>query len=245
MQNLVAIHQPNLFPWLGFFNKMAQCDTFVLLNHTANRPNDAIYTKRVTILNGKEEYWLTIPLLKPKGVEFVPINEMKINVSDKFGSKHLKTIEAIYKKAPFYNDVVPLISAFYNHPSELISERNIDFIKEVKEQLGFRCDIHISSDYNTTEASNELLIELTKLVGGNAYLYGGMAAGSTGYQENQKFLDNGIAPIPQQFVHPVYPQFNHKDGFVKGLSIIDCLMNIGFKETASLLSSNNNSQLAK
>src|SRR5205085_3184943 len=124
IQNIVAIHQPNFFPWLGFFNKMARADSFVLLDHTVNRPNDAIYTKRVTILNNNSEYWLTIPLLKPKGVEFVPINEMRINLGDKFAGKQLKTIELNYKKAPFFNDVFPLVTSFYDHPSELISERN-------------------------------------------------------------------------------------------------------------------------
>ena len=30
---IVAIHQPNFFPWLGYFNKMIMCDTFVVLDH--------------------------------------------------------------------------------------------------------------------------------------------------------------------------------------------------------------------
>ena len=29
---LVAIHQPNFFPWLGYLNKVARADTFVVLD---------------------------------------------------------------------------------------------------------------------------------------------------------------------------------------------------------------------
>ena len=30
---IVAIHQPHFLPWLGFLQRMAQADVFVLLDH--------------------------------------------------------------------------------------------------------------------------------------------------------------------------------------------------------------------
>ena len=33
---IIGIHQPNLFPWLGYFNKIHRSDEFVFLDHTIN-----------------------------------------------------------------------------------------------------------------------------------------------------------------------------------------------------------------
>jgi hypothetical protein len=35
-RTVVAIHQPNFLPWLGFFDKLARADVFVLLDRGAH-----------------------------------------------------------------------------------------------------------------------------------------------------------------------------------------------------------------
>jgi hypothetical protein len=34
---IVAVHQPNFLPWLGYFDKLARADTLVLLDNVAMR----------------------------------------------------------------------------------------------------------------------------------------------------------------------------------------------------------------
>ena len=63
------------------------------------------------------------------------------------------------------------------------------------------------------------------------YLCGG---GASGYQEDDLFKASGINLIYQNFSHPKYSQYN-QEKFVNGLSIIDCLMNIGLEETKKTL----------
>lgn len=55
----VASHQPQFLPWVGFWNKMAHADTFVLSSGIKFDPRD--YTHRTVITNS---VFLTLPITK-------------------------------------------------------------------------------------------------------------------------------------------------------------------------------------
>jgi hypothetical protein len=228
---LVSIHQPNLFPWLGFFNKISRSDFFVYLDHVENNSRDPLWTKRVKVLVNRKEFWLTIPIKNTKEQIFCPINKMMILSPARIAAQHLKTIEFNYKKAPFFNEVFPIILDFYNHKSDSISERNIIFAESICQKLHISTKRMISSTMGCKNKLNDLLIEIIQKAGGTDYLFGGLG---DKYQEPEKFASANIRLIPQGFVHPVYPQFNSAE-FVKGLSILDPLMNVGFDGVRRLI----------
>jgi hypothetical protein len=228
---IVGIHQPNLFPWLGFFNKIYRSDVFVYLDHVENNPRSAIYTKRVKIIANKQEHWLTCGIKSEGEAIFYPINKMKIDNPSRLRDKHIKTIELNYRKSPFYNEVFPLINQFYNHESDLICDRNIAFIESVCDKLYIRSKREMSSKMDIRSSSNQMLIDIINNVKGTLYMPGG---GASEYQQDEMFVKNGIGIQPQNFSHPSYPQFNSPT-FVPGLSVVDALMNIGFKETEKLV----------
>lgn len=58
----VAIHQPEHFPYMGFFQKMQNCDVFVILDNVKFKKND-FQNRNKILLNGKEE-WITVPVEK-------------------------------------------------------------------------------------------------------------------------------------------------------------------------------------
>ncbi len=227
----VAIHQPNFFPWLGFFHKIYSCDKFVFLNHVENNPRTAIYTKRVKILVNKQEHWLTVGLKSEPHIVFMPINQMRIDNPERLKDKQLKTLEITYKKAPHYTSTFPIIEKFYNHPSPFIAERNIACIDEICTLLSIKTKKINSDNLNLKSASNQLLIDIIKQLQGTVYRHGG---GAEGYQQDDMFIENGIALSPQQFKHPSYAQFNSPH-FIAGLSTLDALMNLGFSETETLI----------
>ncbi|MGC9114363.1 MAG: WbqC family protein [Candidatus Micrarchaeia archaeon] len=57
---IVAVHQPNYLPWLGFFDKMRSCDVFVFLDDAAFSKNTVENSNRIKTPNG--ELWLTVPV---------------------------------------------------------------------------------------------------------------------------------------------------------------------------------------
>ena len=69
---IVSIHQPEHFPYLGYFQKMADADAFVLLDNVNYRKNYFQNRNRFMNKNGVEE-WFTIP---------VPKDSVKMNIKD-------------------------------------------------------------------------------------------------------------------------------------------------------------------
>ena len=65
---IVAIHQPNYLPWLGYFHKMKTVDLFIFLDDC--RHSKSAITNKNRILLGGREALLSIPL-KNKEQNFV------------------------------------------------------------------------------------------------------------------------------------------------------------------------------
>lgn len=226
---IAAIHQPNFLPWLGFFDKIVRSDVFIFLDHTVNRPENAAWTKRVQIICNRAPCWLTVPLKKSVGLG--PISGMQTLDEENYRDKHLKTIRLNYVKSPFFDEVVYLLDFFYNHKSDFIAEKNMSFITNVCEHLGINRTFIKSSELNCEKASTALLAEICQKVGATAYLHG---KGASNYQENDILEAAGIEPIEQNFIHSKYTQFNSTE-FVKGLSVVDALMNCGIQGTKRLI----------
>lgn len=232
MTKTVAIHQPNFFPWLGYFDKIARVDCFIFLDHVQfPKKKGGVWTNRVPLVVSGEVKWITASINRNfSGTK--NINEIEIKSADKWKEKFIKTLKHSYGKCDFFNQIMNFIEPLILFNEENLSFYNIHCIKEILKSLEIKTDhLKLSSELNQQGSSNNLLINLTKSVKGDSYLCGG---GANGYQDDELFGINNINLIYQNFRHPKYNQSNKK-GFVPGLSIIDCLMNNGFENTSSIL----------
>jgi hypothetical protein len=228
----VAIHQPNFLPWLGFFDKIHRSDVFVVMDNAQFSKTGGTWTNRVQLIVNKRPAWITAPIVRAyHGLRTV--REMEINDSQPWRAKLLRTIEMSYGRAPHFSEIAPVVRGLIEQPTTDLAEYNLTAIRTLCARLQLTTPIVIGSSLAVEGRATDQLISMVTAIGGTAYLAGG---GASGYQDDEHFSEQGVELVYQDFLHPVYPQFN-SDSFIPGLSIVDALMNCGFEGVRGLLTS--------
>jgi hypothetical protein len=229
-RRLVAIHQPNFLPWLGFFDKIRRADVFVALDNVQFPKTGGTWTNRVKLLVAGVPAWTTVPIVRAyHGTK--TIAEMEINNHLPWREKLMKTLELNYGRAPHFQQVYPWLADLIGNTTTSLRDYNLNAIHAIMKAIRLETRLVLGSTLGVETSSTRLLIDTVHSVGGNAYLAGG---GAAEYQEDDLFADSGVELVYQRFDHPAYPQFNVRE-FVPGLSIVDALMNCGFEGTSGLI----------
>lgn len=220
MSGLVAIHQPNFFPWLGYFDKIRRADIFIFLDGVdyprAGSGGMGSWVNRVRLDIQGEARWVTAPLRRmPLGSK---IGEATFDDSQPWRAKLLKTLETSYRKSPGFLGVKALIEGLVLNPESNLAAFNIVVIEAISQHLGLRTRFVRQSHLLHEGRSTELLVSLVKAVGGEAYLAGG---GATGYQDDAVFARNGLGLQYQRYSPEPYGKV---ENFIPGLSVLDFLM---------------------
>src|SRR5574337_272407 len=121
---VVAIHQPNFFPWLGYFNKIARSDMFIVMDNVQFPKKGGSWLNRMQlVINGKAT-WVTMPIVRAySGLRC--INEMQIDNTAPWRAKLLKTIEINCARAPFFSVVFPFLTEVVNNPTDRLAKYNL------------------------------------------------------------------------------------------------------------------------
>ncbi len=217
---VVAIHQPNFLPWLGFFHKLASSDVFVLLDNV--KFSRGSRTNRVQVLAGDRPTWLTVPIRRPEHGEPL-IADALIDESRPWRRKALRTLEVSYGSLDGFEETYALAAKALADPAERLARLNEGAIADISDALRLtRPRVVRASELDAVGAGSELLAGLVAAVGGTVYLSG---AGAGGYHDESPFADRGIEVRMQDFRHPDYPQRSSEP--VHGLSILDAMMSLG------------------
>lgn len=231
MSKIVTIHQPNFLPWLGYFNKILRSDKFIILDDVQFPKKGGTWMNRVKLRVGGSATWVTTPVVRSySGVK--QCREIEINSATDWQRKMLQLIKLNYAKAEYFDEIYVAFEDIFLCNKKMLVDFNTMLIFYFAEKFGMVRDKFIlSSDLNVQGKGTDRLIALVEAVGGDAYMCGG---GASGYQEDNKFLENDIELIYQNFSHPEYTQVGNGD-FIAGLSILDVVMNCGFSKTVELI----------
>ena len=152
----IGIMQPYFFPYLGYWQLVKLVDKYVIYDDVNYIKNGWINRNNI-LLNGKA-HLITLPLEGASA--FKPINQVNIVSDMRIKDKLLKTIEQAYKKAPFFNQVFPMIQSVVLDDSLLISkalEKQFRLIVQylnIKTQIAFLNQMIILQIVNYLKNSN-------------------------------------------------------------------------------------------
>lgn len=217
---IVAVHQPQYLPWLGYFDKIDRADIFVLLDNVQFKKNEWQNRNRIKTANGWQ--WLTVPVMY-KYPQL--INEVEINNKDKWRHRQRQAIISNYKKASYWSLLEEFFEEIFSSEWQYISQLNIHVVKRLAGLLGITTPIHVASELGEfPEDPDDRLIALTKHFDADIYLAGG---GGKGYMDMEKYTQSGVKVIFQEYKHPVYNQLF--GDFKPFMSVVDLIYNHGEK----------------
>lgn len=214
----VAIMQPYIFPYIGYFQLIHAVDSFVFYDDVNFIKRGWINRNRI-LIDGDEKL-ISFPCIKASQNKL--INEVKINLKNKEYNSILKTIYHAYKNTPKFKNIYPIIESILQANVNNISELAILSIKKISHHLDINTDFLISShNYSNSKGMDKAdrLIYITKELKSDEYInaFGGRDIYSKKYFRNNR--------IELQFLKPIIKEYNQNTTkFTPNLSIIDVLM---------------------
>jgi hypothetical protein len=232
-KNIIAIHQPDFMPWLGFFYKLSKSDCFVLLDHVHMDVKNSGWIKRVKFLINGTPQWVSIPLKRPLEGFSLPINRIMIDLNNPHFQKAYRCLNAAFLNYPYYKEYKYLLDAYFMGSTSCLCDKNFEFIQEVIKLLNLNIKIYKSSDIKIKLTKSEMNAEIVELLGGTVYMSG---QGAASYQNEDDFKNRNIELRVSDFdaIKFAYSQLDREE-FKPGLSVVDTLMNIGAEETTRLI----------
>ncbi|MCF2517943.1 WbqC family protein [Dyadobacter sp. CY351] len=213
----IAIMQPYIFPYIGYFQLINAVDKFIIYDDV-NFINKG-WINRNNVLVSSKPHLFTIPLKDASQNKL--INEVELSRSEPWQKKFLKTIQQSYQKAPNYQKVFVLIEEIVNLDVQTIYELTFQALKRTCAYMEITTEIVPSSTIyqNTHLKGQDRILDICKQENASHYInpIGGMEL-----YDKAKFEKEGIKLDFIKSVSSPYPQF--KNAFVPWLSIIDILM---------------------
>jgi len=226
---IVSVHQPHYLPWLGYFDKIAASDLFVLLDNVQYKKRE--YQNRNRIRTRQGVKWLTVPVATTGKYEQMT-GEVEIESGASWREKHLETLRHAYSSAPHFKRVFEELEELYmGREWARLAEINSAMLAWFMKEMEIETRVALESELGTGGLSTERIVNICRAVGADVYLSG---SGGRDYMDEALFEKAGLKLEYQKYEHPVYPQVH--GGFEPFMGIVDLLFNAG-KNAAQIVRS--------
>ena len=154
----ITIHQPEHFPYLGFFQKMNESDLFVILDNVNYRKNYFQNRNKIKNTNGLDD-WFTIPVEKNATNKL--IKDVEVSSDSNWRRKLLNKL---------HMNLGLNLKEIYE--SNSLIDINMKSIKYCMNELKINTPLIKASSLNVSGEKSELLANIVKELGGDYYISG-------------------------------------------------------------------------
>ena len=215
----LAIMQPYIFPYIGYFQLIHAVDKFVVYNDV-NFIKQGWINRNQILLNGKE-FLFTIPVAEVSS--YKKINEVQVHkrLYDAWKPKFYKSLVQAYSKAPFFDQTFILVKSILDNEYPTIAGLATDALSKISGYLDIDTFmVATSAQYeNSSLHGKDRVIDICKREGAHTYIN---AAGGAGLYSKSFFKNENIQLYFLKTKEVRYQQL--EEYFIPNLSIIDILM---------------------
>jgi hypothetical protein len=212
----VAIMQPYLLPYIGYFQLVGAVDVFVVYDNIKYTKKGWINRNRL-LENGTDALF-SLPLRS--GSDALDVRERELS-ADFRPDQLLARFAGAYRRAPYFADTLPLLESVLQHPGRNLFGFLHHALLATCRHLGLATEIRVSSSipiHHGLRAQDKVLA-LCEALGASSYLN---PIGGVELYAKEAF---GARGVELQFLRAralEYPQLGN--AFVPWLSIVDVLM---------------------
>lgn len=224
---IVGIMQPYFMPYIGYWQLMSAVDKYVVFDDVNYIKRG--YSNRNSILMQGSGKMFSISVAGAS--QNKKYNELTI--CDDFKKFH-SSIEACYKKAPYYNMTQALLQEITGFPNRELGHFMLHSFSVVLDYLGVHTELILSSSIEKDDSLKgaEKIRQICKILNADTYIN---TIGGKELYDFDFFKSVGIELNFLRTIPITYSQFGNE--FVPNLSIIDVLMFNSSNEINELLKS--------
>ena len=212
---IVGSNQPYLFPYIGYWQLINASDVYIISDSMQYIKKG--YINRNSILLNKNKHLFSLQVMNVHGDSL--INEVGVGNNT---AKIAETIKHAYKKAPYFNEVYPLIEEILGNDEKNLARFIGNSIERIADFLDIRTRFFYLSELQgeTTLKAQARTIDICKRVNADHYIN---AIGGQSLYSKKDFDKEGMKLSFLKTGDIEYKQFYGQD-FVPSLSIIDVMM---------------------
>src|SRR5262245_37806859 len=158
---IVAAHQPAYLPWLGYLDKLAKADVFVVMDDLQYEAQNFQNRNRLKLADGAR--WVSVPLVR--GAQTDRVIDKRIDNSGRGGRHHWqqrtwRTLEVHYGRAAHFEDYVSSLEDIYTRRWDWLVDLDLELLDHARRWLGITTPIIRSSSLDLAGAKTDRIVDL-------------------------------------------------------------------------------------